>query len=255
MLEMQLSLDNSATNMGMAVSNIKEMPSRLMGNRWAFTVGAEMKDLKEKIEMVPYYTVTIKTILMLVCPFFMFTVIFATFRWVALWIGSWLAVSFFPVVVNAMRAVHNSTMMSKLGLQDLVAANSSAKHLTDIVNVDLVKSVIDDYIPLAYSMLTLEMTIISILSGLIMYGSWMAGMAGNGFVGWLGSSISGHGLNTGLRSGTDAAHRSVDQISASTVRTLSRIGSMSLDGGAHLVNKTKSLGPNLPAIFPKGKDI
>ena len=52
--------------------------------------------------------------------------------------------------------------------------------------------------PLAYAMIEQEIKIISVLSGCILAGSWLAGGGANSFVSWMSSAAQGALVNTAI---------------------------------------------------------
>jgi hypothetical protein len=245
--EMMLSLDSSVVDAGFQAANIKELPARLSGNRWAFSLGAEMKELKEKLELMPYYIAVLKNILKLICPFFVLILLTGRVQYFAMWAGSWIAVSTSASVVTAMRSVHNSIILSKLGIQDLTNEMVGNKILAGMVNVDQTKALMEDYIPLAYAMMKQEMFIIGGLASLIIGGSWMAGMVGNGIVGWIGSSITGQVMGNALSAGMGAVGKTINSFSAGFPRSDSNGGLRSENGNSEAMSK----GLSFSKMFPR----
>lgn len=200
--EFMLGLDSNTVDLGFQTTNIKEIGSRVTGNRWAFSLGATLKDLKEKIELAPYYLVTIKNFLKILCVFAILTVFFGKFQIFFTWAGSWFIVTVLPSVMNAIRSQHNAIVLSKLGIQDFISgAENGNKALAYGVDISQARELLDEFIPLAYTMVNQEIQIIGFFSALVLGGSWLAGMMGNGVVGWLSSSVMGQMIGAGTRLG------------------------------------------------------
>lgn len=189
--EMMIGLDNYTAEFGYRASDIKNLASNMSGNRWAFSLGASMKDLKERIELVPYYTATIQLLLKILCPIFLVTLLFQSFRFFFIWAGAWIASLLFPAVVSASRAIHNSIILSKLGIEQMLERHEGHNSLAYGVDLSQAKSLLGDFVPLAYAMVEQEIKIIAVLSGAIIAGSWIAGGGANGFVSWFSNSIQG----------------------------------------------------------------
>lgn len=188
--EMLIGIGSYSTGLGFRLSDLKNIIPNATDTRWSFSLGASIKDLKERIELVPYYTATIQLLLKILCPIFLLTLLFQTTRFFFIWSGAWIASLLLPAIISASRAIHNSIILSKLGIANLL---SSSGHSALAYGVDLsqAKELLSDFVPLAYSMVELELKIIQALSGAILLGSWLAGGGANGFVSWISSSIQG----------------------------------------------------------------
>lgn len=189
-LKEMLSTMSYSTELGYRLSDFKNLISNTTESRWSFSLGAAIKDLKEKIELLPYNVSAIKLLLKFVLPFFLLTLFLGTFRFFFLWAGAWTVASLFPALISALRATHNSIITSKLGLSKMLE-DSGHSALAYGVDLSLAKELLNDFVPLAYSMIEQENKVISVLSGLMLVGSWMAGGGANGFVSWVANSTQG----------------------------------------------------------------
>lgn len=188
--EMMIGIDSYSTGLGFRLSDFKNIIPNSTDTRWSFSLGASIKDLKERIEMVPYYIATIQLLLKILCPLFLLTLLFQTMRFFFIWSGAWIASLLFPSIISASRSIHNSIILSKLGIEKL-AATKGNNALAYGVDLTQAKALLDDFVPLAYSMVEQELKIIQALSGVILLGSWIAGGGANGFVSWMSNSVQG----------------------------------------------------------------
>ncbi len=188
--EMMIGIDSYSTGLGFRLSDLKNIIPNSTDTRWSFSLGASIKDLKERIEMVPYYIATIQLLLKILCPLFLLTLLFQTMRFFFIWSGAWIASLLFPSIISASRSIHNSIILSKLGIEKL-AATKGNNALAYGVDLSQAKALLDDFVPLAYSMVEQELKIIQALSGVILLGSWIAGGGANGFVSWMSNSVQG----------------------------------------------------------------
>ncbi len=188
--EMVIGIDSFSAEAGYRLSDAKNLVSNLTDSRWSFTLGAAIKDLKERIELVPYYVATIQLLLKILCPIFLLTLLFQTLRFFFMWSGAWIASLLFPAIISASRAIHNSIILSKLGIESLTSTNGN-NALAHGVDISQAKELLSDFVPLAYAMVEQELKVIQVLSGAILLGSWVAGGGANGFVSWISNSIQG----------------------------------------------------------------
>ena len=179
------------TEFGYRFADFKNVLANSTENRWAFSLGAAIKDLKERIELVPYNLAAIQLLLKIICPIFLMTLFLQTFRFFFMWAGAWFSALLMPSVISASRAIHNSILLSKLGIENL-AGSEGTKALAYGVNLSVAKDFLSDFVPLAYSMIEQELAIITALSGVMLFGSWIAGGGANGFVSWIANSIQGN---------------------------------------------------------------
>ena len=181
---MMIGTDSLSAEAGYRLSDVKNIIPNMTESRWAFSLGASIKDLKERIELVPYYIATIQLLLKILCPIFLLTLLFQTTRFVFMWGGAWVASLMFPSVISASRAIHNSIILSKLGIEK-VASTTGNNALAHSVDLTQAKALLSDFVPLAYAMVEQELKVIQVLSGAILAGSWIAGGGANGFVSWI----------------------------------------------------------------------
>ena len=188
--EMVIGMDSISAEAGYRLSDVKNLVSNVTGSRWSFTLGASIKDLKERIELVPYYVATIQLLLKILCPIFLLTLLFQTLRFFFMWSGAWIASLLFPAIISASRAIHNSIILSKLGIEKLTSTSGN-NALAYGVDISQAKELLSDFVPLAYAMIEQELKVIEVLSGAILLGSWIAGGGANGFVSWISNSVQG----------------------------------------------------------------
>lgn len=188
--EMVIGMDSFSAEAGYRLSDVKNLIPNMTGSRWSFTLGASIKDLKERIELVPYYTATIQLLLKILCPVFLLTLLFQTMRFFFMWSGAWIASLLFPAIISASRAIHNSIILSKLGIEKLTSTSGN-NALSYGVDLSQAKELLSDFVPLGYAMVEQELKVIQVLSGAILLGSWIAGGGANGFVSWISNSIQG----------------------------------------------------------------
>ncbi len=187
--ELLIAGDNT-TLFGYRFSDAKSWLSNWMENRWSFSLGASIKDLKERLELLPYQLAALKLLLKILCPLAMLTLFFGTFKFLFAWSGAWAVAALTPAIINASRSINNSMLLSKLGIQDL-ASSEGIKALAYGVDLGASKQLLTDFTPLAYAMIEQEMNIIRYLGGAMIVGSWLAGGGANGFVSWLSNSVQG----------------------------------------------------------------
>ena len=213
--ETMLALDSLAVSSGFQASNMSELPSRIIGNRWAFSTGAQIKDLKDRLELLPYHIGAIKNLLRFMSVFAIMTLFFLSgARWYLTWFGSWAGIHILPAAVNYIRATHNTTLLSKLGIQDFIDSNTyNYKNLAFGVDINLAKGLIDDFMPMAFSLVSSEIKSIGAVSSMVIGGSLLVGYVGNGFVNWASNSVMGMAINKGtgvatgiLKAGTNSAY-------------------------------------------------
>lgn len=214
--ETMLALDSPAVSSGFQASNMSEMPSRILGNRWAFSTGAQIKDLKDKLELLPYHIGAVRNLLRFISIFAIMTLFFLSgARWYCTWFGSWAGIHILPSAVNYIRATHNTTILSQLGIQDFLDSNATYnyKNLAYGVDINLARGLIDDFMPMAFSLVSAEIKSISDLSYMILGGSLLVGYVGNGFVNWVSNSVMGMAVSQGaglggsiLKAGTNKAY-------------------------------------------------
>ena len=92
-----------------------------------------------------------------------------------------------PAVISASRAIGDSILLSKLGIESL-SDSDGYKALAHGVDLSVAENFLDDFTPLGYALINQELTIIKILSGCMLVGGWLAGGGANGFVSWLSNS-------------------------------------------------------------------
>ena len=187
----ELMASNGAlASLGYHLSDLKDLIPNVFGSRWSFSLGASIKDLKERIEMMPYYLAAVRLLLKITLPFFVLTLFFQTFRFLFLWAGAWITTLLIPGIISASRAIGNSILLSKLGIQEI--GKSGNKSLAHGIDLSVATEFLDEFVPLAYALINQEIKIISILSGCILVGGWLGGGGANGFVSWLSNSIQGN---------------------------------------------------------------
>lgn len=241
--EMMIGIDSFSSEFGYRLSDMKNIIANSTSSRWSFSLGASMKDLKERIELIPYYTATIQLLLKILCPIFLLTLLFQTLRFFFMWSGAWIASLLFPAVISASRAIHNSIVLSKLGIEKLTATTGN-NALAYGVDISQAKELLNDFVPLAYAMIEQEMKIIQVLSGIILVGAWIAGGGANGFVSWMSNSIQGT-----LTSGTVSAIGSVPAIRNLAVGAA--VGGPVIAAGTVAYSAISSLrqNPEVPKFF------
>ena len=188
--EMLIGVDSISAEAGYRLSDMKSLVANVSGSRWSFSLGASIKDLKERIELVPYYTASIQLLLKILCPIFLLSLLLQTTRFFFMWSGAWLATLLFPAIISASRAIHNSIILSKLGIEKLTSTSGN-NALAYGVDLSQAKELLSDFVPLAYAMVEQELKVIQALSGAILLGSWIAGGGANGFVSWISNSVQG----------------------------------------------------------------
>ncbi len=194
----------AVTEFSYRLSDMKNILANTTGNRWAFSLGAAIKDLKERIELVPYNLAAIKLLLKILCPLFLLTLFLQTFRFFFMWVGAWFAALLIPSIISASRAIGNSILLSKLGIEKLANSDGS-KALAHGVDLAVAKDFLGDFVPLAYSLIEQELMVIKALSGALLVGSWIAGGGANGFVSWLSNSIQGNLTSMAITRGVSHA--------------------------------------------------
>lgn len=199
------------TELGFSFANVKDVISNVSGNRWAFSLGAAIKDLKERIELIPFHIASIQLLLKILCPLFVLTVLFQTFRFFFIWASAWITSLLIPVIISASRSIHNSILLSKLGIESLTQGGQGTKALAYGVDLSLAKDLMNDFTPLAYAMIEQETNIIKVISGLMLAGSWISAGGANGFVSWFSNSVQGFFTGTSLSSGTNDTARMLDR--------------------------------------------
>lgn len=212
--ELMIGTGSETAQLGYIFSDFKNALSNSMRNRWAFTLGASIKDLKERIELVPYHVAAIQLFLKIVCPLFLLTLLFQTFRFFFIWSGAWFAALLMPSIISSTRAIHNSILLSKLGIENFLDRASGNKALAYGVDLSIAKNLTEDFIPLAYSMIEQELNLIKLLSGVLLIGSWLAGGGANGFVSWLSNSVQGLLTSRGLAGAASLAGKTVSRVGA-----------------------------------------
>ncbi|MCB9229707.1 MAG: hypothetical protein H6618_08860 [Deltaproteobacteria bacterium] len=180
----------SLPSFGYHLSDLKDIMSNTSGSRWSFSLGASLKDLKERIELLPYNLAAILLLLKFILPFVLLTLFLQTFRFLFIWAGAWITALLIPSIISASRSVGNSILLSKLGIENLVETDGY-KALAHGVDLSVAANFLDDFIPLGYALINQELTIISVLSGCMIVGGWLAGGGTNGFVSWMSNSVQG----------------------------------------------------------------
>ncbi len=187
--ELLIAMDGTTTA-GYVTSDIKSMAANMMENRWSFSLGAAIKDLKERLELLPYQLAAIKLLLKILLPLVMMTMFLGTFKFLFMWAGAWFVASLTPCIINASRSINNSLLLAKLGIQDLTTFEGT-KALSVGVDLAASKQLLSDFTPLAYAMIEQEKDIIRYLAGSMLVGSWLAGGGANGFVSWMSNAAQG----------------------------------------------------------------
>ncbi len=212
--ELLIGMDDT-TLIGYRLSDAKNSISNWMGNRWALSLGASIKDLKERIELVPYHIAAIQLFLKIICPLFLLTLLFQTFRFFLIWSGAWFAALLMPAIISSTRAIHNSILLSKLGIENFLDRASGSKALAYGVDLSTAKNLVTDFVPMAYALIEQELNLIKVLSGVLLVGSWLAGGGANGFVSWLSNSIQGTLTSGGVSSAVRLSGKAASSIGSS----------------------------------------
>jgi hypothetical protein len=90
-----------------------------------------------------------------------------------------------------------------------MASKSGPNALAYGVDLGIAKNLLNDFVPLAYSMIEQEMMVIQVISGTLVAGAWIAGGGANGFVSWLSNSIQGTLTGSAIQSGIQTGGRLV----------------------------------------------
>ena len=256
--ELMLGIDSQAMELGFASSNIGELPARLTGSRWAASLGAAIKDLKEKIELAPYYLVGVKNTLRILAVFAILMLFTSKAYFFWLWAAAWFTSCIIPSAITAHRAINNSIILSKLGIQDIVNSQSAGnKALAYGVDISQAKLLLDEYIPLAYGLINQELAVIGFLSTTILAGSFIAGMMGNGAVGWMASSVKGYFLNRATHGATEGAGKIAGSVAPAAggvaAAAYQRFVPEKATPSPSLSHPSGPTGYTLGGIFPKEK--
>lgn len=242
--ELIIAMDGT-TELGYKVSDIKNIFSNSFENRWAFSLGASIKDLKERIELVPYQLSAIKILLKILCPLMILTLFFGTFKFFFTWAGAWSVAALTPAIINASRSINNSILLSKLGIQDLTQSDAEGvKALAYGVDLSAAKQLLTDFTPLAYAMIEQEMAIIRYLAGAMLVGSWLAGGGANGFVSWMSNSVQGFLTSSVLGGGVNLTSQAIDK-SIKTAKSYANPASYAMG------QRTRSLIDGVNGQMPK----
>lgn len=250
-----------STTLGYRLSDFKDLISNTSGSRWSFSLGASIKDLKERIELLPYNLAAIRLLLKFILPFVLLTLFLQTFRFLFIWAGAWMTALLVPSIISASRAVGNSILLSKLGIENLTDIDGY-KALAHGVDLSVAANFLDDFTPLAYALINQEITIISILSGCMLVGGWLSGGGANGFTSWLANSIQGTATGSAVSMGMGKLGASTvlpavaGTVAAGPMGAVAGLGSLSY-GAARAVMSMRSVesGGICPASGMKRPDI
>ncbi|MBC61739.1 MAG: hypothetical protein CMP11_04715 [Zetaproteobacteria bacterium] len=173
------------------------------GEKRSASLGAAIRDLRERIEMVPYQIADMKLLLKILCPIALLS-LFLTQRLFFIWFGAMLASYMLVPILNGLRSIHNSIILSKLGLNELITntrsidSDNTFLDLANKVDVNLANDLLLEFTPTAFSMVATELAIINIICGSMLFAGWLAGGASSPWVSSMAQGIQSRLVNSGV---------------------------------------------------------
>ena len=250
--EAMIALGSNTADLGFEFSDMGNMLANVTGTRYAMSVGGSFKDLKERLENLPFVIAIAQNLLKILFPIMILTLFLGTYRFFTLWVTSWGAAACAPAIVNIMRANNNSILFTKLGLDNVADGNSYAT-LAHGVNLEAVNELSKDFVMLANSMISTEIQAVSIVSGSIaLVGGLLSVGGGHKQIGSFANHVMNSMIMSGLHSLIRTGNQNNNKQNNSVANTEQSTGQSQSVNASHTVSQASGVTPS-NKLLPQGQ--
>lgn len=186
---------NFSTKASFFIQSAVPSIARALGVEHSWDNAKAMNEIDEKMRHLPYYISVIKIVLTVIAPLAFLALMTGSFKITLTWAAMWVSTDLFPVITSFCRSLTNKIIIAVNDLpsqvSDYVSQNQREElPITHIIDLDAISRVIEDSSKLLHVMLTAELTLYGILSGLLLAGSWFGGNLANSLSLRLGGYIA-----------------------------------------------------------------
>lgn len=166
---------SSLTGIAFDIMSIPKAITRTLGIDKALANAAVLHEIDERLRSLPYTVAFVQSILKMLAPIAVLSILCATYKIFSAWIFLWLSTLLVPVIMHLTRAISNSILLHTNKLtESITALQHEPAFLTLGVNFDAANALIEDSTRMINSILTVEMGIWVSLTVIMMSFSPMA---------------------------------------------------------------------------------
>jgi hypothetical protein len=199
----------------------------------AVTSAMALHEMNEKLLDLPYYVAFVQSVLKILAPLAVLTLLFGTFKFFFTWSFTWILMLVMPVVVTLSRGISNAILFHTNKLTDIGRILETEPGFMALgINFDAASKIVEDTSRMMNVILNVELGIWVGLLFLIPGGAWLAGNVANRVT----ATVAGGLVGTAMRAGTPGA---IDAIGRGTARTVTAAPKVAVAAGTKTVQAAR----------------